>query len=421
MFPAASAYPPLPYPTSAVPVDLSRGEREVERALIRRVTEYKGPGRIIATQFASNIHRLGSLKKAADMAGRKMCFLGMSLTTYLEAAKTDGRAPFDPKELISQNDLDQYAPNGKARCPPCLLLLAGALVGMIDLRPVACLIPPTPSFPRRAELLIVTTGSQAEPRSQLNMASKEASALLKLSPEDLILYSAKVIPGNETRVMRMMNRISQLGPEIAMGRNENLHTSGHAYRGEQEELLRLVKPQNFLPVHGEYAFLCAHAQLGRDCGVQNTHVIRNGQMLGVYERRNARVVSQGSMQLVGEASLLAFYNDGGKGTGTAAEMAMEDRVTIANEGVVVCAIDLIRAHTKEDLQQAALVKDLYDPAYRRLSGAIKVTSRAMWTNKGHLLAELHKSAERTLSQLPYDTDISRVEREVAETIRKVAK
>lgn len=62
------------------------------------------------------------------------------------------------------------------------------------------------------------------------MAAREASALLRLRPSDLILYSAKVIPGNDTRVMEMMNRIAELGPHIAMGRDENLHTSGHAYR-----------------------------------------------------------------------------------------------------------------------------------------------------------------------------------------------
>lgn len=71
---------------------------------------------------------------------------------------------------------------------------------------------------------------QAEPRAALNMASKDASPLLKLLPSDLVLYSAKVIPGNDTKVMQMMNRISALGPEIAMGRHENLHTSGHAYQ-----------------------------------------------------------------------------------------------------------------------------------------------------------------------------------------------
>ena len=71
---------------------------------------------------------------------------------------------------------------------------------------------------------------QAEERAALSLAARDASHMLKLQPSDLILYSAKVIPGNEPRVTQMMNNISALGPEIAMGRGENLHTSGHAYR-----------------------------------------------------------------------------------------------------------------------------------------------------------------------------------------------
>ncbi len=76
--------------------------------------------------------------------------------------------------------------------------------------------------------------------------------------------------------------------------------------------MKLVKPQHFLPVHGEYAFLCAHAQLARDIGITNTSVIRNGAFLGVSPKRNGRTVSSGSMQVLGDAKLRLFYNDGNK-------------------------------------------------------------------------------------------------------------
>lgn len=81
-------------------------------------------------------------------------------------------------------------------------------------------------------------------------------------------------------------------------------------RGELEEVLKLVQPQHFLPVHGEYAFLCAHAEMARDLGMSSTHVIRNGQMLGLAERRNNATVSQSG--ILGEAALHLFYNDGNK-------------------------------------------------------------------------------------------------------------
>ena len=93
----------------------------------------------------------------------------------------------------------------------------------------------------------MTTGSQAEPRAALSLASREASNQLKLLPNDLVLYSAKVIPGNETRVVRMLNSIAAQGATVVQGRNDDLHVSGHAYQDELTELLRLVKPQVCAP------------------------------------------------------------------------------------------------------------------------------------------------------------------------------
>ncbi|AQK45193.1 RNA-metabolising metallo-beta-lactamase family protein [Zea mays] len=147
------------------------------------------------------------------------------------------------------------------------------------------------------DLLVVTTGSQGEPRAALNLASYGGSHTLKLSKEDVLLYSAKVIPGNETRVMKMMNRLTDLGPKIIMGKDSGLHTSGHAYREELEEVLRIVKPQHFLPVHGELLFLKEHESLGRSTGIRHTTVIKNGEMLGVSHLRNRRVLSNGFVSL----------------------------------------------------------------------------------------------------------------------------
>ncbi|KAI9108917.1 hypothetical protein K1719_020222 [Acacia pycnantha] len=189
-------------------------ESSVADALLRHISSAKG--RVITTQFASNIHRLGSVKAAADLTGRKM---------------------------VKVEDIDAYAPK---------------------------------------DLLIVTTGSQAEPRAALNLASYGGSHSFKLTKEDIILYSAKVIPGNESRVMRMMNRISEIGSSIIMGKNEGLHTSGHAYRGELEEVLRIVKPQHFLPIHGELLFLKEHELLGKSTGIRHTAVIKKERCLAFH-------------------------------------------------------------------------------------------------------------------------------------------
>ena len=376
-------------------------ETDVEANLVRRVMGHHGKGRVITTQFASNLHRLASVKKAADAAGRKICFIGMSLNTYLEAAYREGRAPINPKDLVPSSAIDDMDPN---------------------------------------ELLVVTTGSQGEPRAALNLASRDASHMLKLRNSDLLLYSAKIIPGNDTKVVQMMNRIAEIGPEIAMSREEGLHTSGHAYKDELQEILRAVKPQHFLPVHGEYSFLCAHAQLGRETGIHNTSVIRNGQMLGVWDKRNKNTVSTGSATMLGEAKLVNFYNDGNKGTGTAAEMSLQQRQHIATEGVVVAAVDVIRdpavisvvaALSKQQSQQSqskegenadgATTAALQEASRRKLKAKIRITTRAMWTDGGKLLELLHTSAEAAIAKLPGDAALSAVERVVGDSLRRASK
>lgn len=342
-------------------------ESVVKDALMRHISAAKG--RVITTQFASNIHRLGSVKAAADLTGRKLVFVGMSLRTYLDAAWKDGKAPIDPSTLVKVEDIDAYAPK---------------------------------------DLLIVTTGSQAEPRAALNLASYGGSHSLKLTKEDVILYSAKVIPGNESRVMKMLNRISEIGSTIVMGRNEGLHTSGHGYRGELEEVLKLVKPQHFLPIHGELLFLKEHELLGRSTGVRHSTVIKNGEMLGVSHLRNRRVLSNGFISL-GKENLQLMYSDGDKAFGTSTELCIDERLRIASDGIIVVSMEILRPqHT--DGQSG-----------NSLKGKIRITTRCLWLDKGKLLDALHKAAHAALSSCPVNCPLAHMEKTVAEVLRKMVR
>ncbi|KAK4264496.1 hypothetical protein QN277_025661 [Acacia crassicarpa] len=342
-------------------------ESTVADALLRHISAAKG--RVITTQFASNIHRLGSVKAAADLTGRKMVFVGMSLRTYLDAAWKDGKAPFDPSTLVKVEDIDAYAPK---------------------------------------DLLIVTTGSQAEPRAALNLASYGGSHSFKLTKEDIILYSAKVIPGNESRVMRMMNRISEIGSSIIMGKNEGLHTSGHAYRGELEEVLRIVKPQHFLPIHGELLFLKEHELLGKSTGIRHTAVIKNGEMLGVSHLRNRRVLSNGFVSL-GKENLQLKYSDGDKAFGTSSELFIDERLRIALDGIIVVSMEIFRPQNNESHVE------------NTLKGKIRITTRCLWLDKGKLLDALYKAAHAALSSCPVNCPLSHMERTVSEVLRKLVR
>ena len=381
-------------------------ESAIRDAMMQKVLGHKG--RIITTQFASNIHRLYGVKAAADASGRKIAFVGMSLSTYLEAAKKAGIAPIDPEELVPAEEIDQVNPS---------------------------------------QLIIVTTGSQAEPRAQLAQAATGSSRLITLHPDDLLLYSAKMIPGNEKRVMRMMNAIAVRGPEIAMRREDGLHSSGHAYRDELEEVLKMLHPEHFLPVHGEYAFLKEHEALARSVGVRHSTVIGNGQMLGVTPLRNGQSHGLlGNMHLLGEARLQTMFNDGGWGSGTSEDLAIEERMRIATEGIVVVDLEVFdnalagasvadsENETDDDASDgsddAVDSTDTSPSGARRSGGFVKnrpssgfmtararVTSRSMWTDEGRLLANLRDAAERSVEGLESGARLSAVERTAATAVR----
>ncbi|KAG2658925.1 hypothetical protein PVAP13_1KG323800 [Panicum virgatum] len=345
----------------------SISESVVAGSLLRHISEAKG--RVITTQFASNIHRIGSIKAAADLTGRKMVFVGMSLRTYLEAAFKDGKAPLDPSTLVKAEDMDAYAPK---------------------------------------DLLVVTTGSQGEPRAALNLASYGGSHALKLSKDDVLLYSAKVIPGNETRVMKMMNRLTDLGPKIIMGKDSGLHTSGHAYRDELEEVLRIVKPQHFLPVHGELLFLKEHELLGRSTGIRHTTVIKNGEMLGVSHLRNRRVLSNGFVSL-GKEDFQLMYSDGDKAFGTSTDLCIDERLRIASDGIIFVSMEIFRPQKEHASAQSGL------------KGKFKITTRCLWLDNGRLLDALYKAAHAALSSCPVNCPLSHMERMVSEILRKMVR
>ncbi|XP_058763456.1 ribonuclease J-like [Vicia villosa] len=342
-------------------------ESVVADALLRHISAAKG--RVITTQFSSNINRLGSVKAAADLTGRKLVFAGMSLRTYLDAAWKDGKSPIDPSTLVKLEDIDVYAPK---------------------------------------DLLIVTTGSQAEPRASLNLASYGNSHALKLTKEDSLLYSAKIIPGNESRVMEMLNRISEIGSTIVMGNKECLHTSGHAYRGELEEVLRIVKPQHFLPIHGELLFLKEHELLGKSTGIQHTAVIKNGEMLGVSHLRNRKVLSNGFIAL-GKENLQLKYSDGDKAFGSSSELFIDERLRIALDGIIVVSMEVCRPHSLDSSVE------------NTLKGKIRITTRCLWLDKGKLLDALHKAAHAALSSCPVNCPLSHMEKTVSEMLRKMVR
>jgi|FLYL01.1.fsa_nt_gi ribonuclease J len=252
------------------------------------------PGRVIAACFSSHLHRVQQIVDAGIEAGRKIAFFGRSMHRNTEVGRS----------------------LGVLRVPD------GVLVDIAEL------IEEDP-----ARQLLVTTGSQGEPFSALSLMAQGRHRFVTLEEGDTILISATPIPGNETAVSRVVDNLIRQGAVVYHGKNAPVHVSGHAARAELATFLSLVKPSAFVPVHGEYRHLSAHAQLARALGVPWVEVCEDGD----------QVVLDGDETRVERSAVEAGYVFlDGLGVGDVAQGVLRDRGHLADEGVVVVTVGISR-------------------------------------------------------------------------------
>ncbi len=203
---------------------------------------FKGiKGRIIACLFSSNSYRMQSLIDCAQATGRKVALTGFSTKEYTRIATSIGRLDLCEAELYDAEDIKKFDDD---------------------------------------EILVIVTGSQAEPRSVLSRLSTGSFGPFKIKEGDTVVMTSRMIPGNEGRILEMLNRIALLGAEvISEGDEPHIHASGHAREDELREIMKALKPKYFIPIHGEYRYLRRHAQIAVEEGVAADHsmVITNGQ------------------------------------------------------------------------------------------------------------------------------------------------
>ncbi len=233
-----------------VDADGSAGsEGPVAEALAELVQAARG--RVVVTLFASNTHRLRALIDVARGTGRRLCWLGRSVQTHARIASATGYLDRAEDVLVT--------PEQAATLP-------------------------------RIRVLIAATGSQAEPKSALARLARRDHPCLSLEAGDTVILSSRVIPGNERPVIEVLDALERQGIGIIERRmHRNVHVSGHAHRAEQTEMLKLVRPQSFIPVHGTFRHLSKHAALARELGVAETLVIGNGDVVEVSRDRLRRV------------------------------------------------------------------------------------------------------------------------------------
>ena len=121
------------------------------------------------------------------------------------------------------------------------------------------------TYPKN-QICVISTGSQGEPRSSLNLSAQNSGKWLRIDENDVIIFSSRTIPGNEKRVARLVNNLVSLGASVVNDENLNTHTSGHGQREELSELHKAANPEWFIPVHGELRHLVAHRELAIEIG-----------------------------------------------------------------------------------------------------------------------------------------------------------
>jgi ribonuclease J len=225
----------------------SGSEEGVRDALVQTIAECKG--RAIVTTFASNIARVESVLRAAQGAGRHVVLAGRSLFRVVEAAREAGYLKDVP---------DPIADKDAAGLPP-------------------------------HKMLILCTGGQGEPRATLTKLVQGSHPILRVGAGDTVIFSTRVIPGNETRVRWLKNQLIRSGLEIITDKEAGVHVSGHPARDELKQMYQMVRPQIAIPVHGEAAHLAEHAKFAHAMQVPEVVVGYNGAVIHL-SKGNARIV-----------------------------------------------------------------------------------------------------------------------------------
>lgn len=254
----------------------------------------RAKGRVVIATFASQIHRVHQVIRAAVKTNRKIAFSGRSMVRNADLAIKMGYIDV-PKDFV------------------------------VPLERVGS-VPPE-------KLLIISTGSQGEEMSALFRMAEGSHRQFRIKQGDTVVLSASPIPGNEAAVGDVINGLFKLGAKVVYGKEVDVHVSGHAYRDEMATLIRAVKPKYFVPIHGEYRHLALHAELARELGIAETLIFENGEILEIAEGK-----LQKSQWRVPAESVLVD----GLGIGDVGNIVLRDRQAMASDGIFVCILTVSR-------------------------------------------------------------------------------
>jgi ribonuclease J len=271
-----------------------------ERVVAPRIEELarSAPRRVILSCFASSIHRIQQVIDIAERIGRKVAFVGRSMSDNVEIAHELNYLRIPDGMVVRSQDIRSYEPR---------------------------------------KLLILASGSQAEPMSSMSRIAVDSHRFVTIDENDTVILSARIIPGNEKAIFRMLDHMFRRRALVYYDNsNGPIHVSGHASQEEQKLLLQLVKPKYFIPVHGEYRHLFRHAALAHQLGAVSGEILllEDGKCIEFNEDGAFRREPVAAGRILVDSGSLEEIE----------EVVVRDRKHLSEEGVVIPII-AIDKHT----------------------------------------------------------------------------
>lgn len=283
--------------TNALSEGFSKSESCVDETLNDIISRHHG--RVIIATFASNIYRIKHIVETCRKNNRQIVTFGRSMETSIEIAFENG--------LLKDRSI------------------------FIDANKAKSL--------KRNEVCILCTGSQGEPLAALSRIANGVHKQISLLNDDLVVFSSKPIPGNAASINRIINKLYLKGVKVFTNEEfSDIHTSGHAKQEELKLMLRLVKPEYFMPMHGEYRMLMSHKALAEDCGIPSDHILicENGDTVELTNDG----VRKGDKVEAGDV-----YVDGSR-IGGISSTVIKERKIMSHDGILLAIVN-VNPLTKE--------------------------------------------------------------------------
>lgn len=330
------------------------GQTPSERSIYGAIDNIfqKAEQKLFLCTFSSSLHRIQQFIELAGIHRRLVAVTGRSLLNNIRTATELGYLNVNPDYLIDARDTSMFKPH---------------------------------------ELVILSTGSQGEPRSALSLMALDNHPFLKVEQGDTVVISARIIPGNEKAIGNVVNHLLRRGAKIYHERNADVHVSGHGSSEDLKLMLNLLQPKFFMPMHGEYQNLMRHAELAESVGIPSD---------------NIKVAEDGELILLTPETCEVFGREGrsgrvlvdGKPEFELEDIVLRDRVQLSEDGIVVPIVVL---HSDAGGDKPELAANSQEKSGQQLEGAVSpnVMDGGSTENDSQISTHLNEPQDKIKKQI----------------------